>query len=117
MEFGVQDIEGGDFTLFREGEEGMKQGDEVTLVFGEEVLKDRVFGEVYGPEGRGCLLGRVGVCACMRGCLFMGLGSFAVGGVCHGFFHVFLLMGVKVVFLSFLPMQNPIRFLGKREKK
>ncbi len=107
MEFGVQDIEGGDFVVFREGEKGMKQRDEAALVFGEEVLKDRVFGEVYGPEVGFCLL-LVVVCP------FVGLGFFEVGGVC--FFHVFLLMGVKVVFLYSYPMQNPIRFLGKREK-
>ena len=108
MKFGVQDIEGGDFTLFREGEEGMKQGDEAALVFGEEVLKDRVFCEVYGPEGGGCLL-LVGVCPFVRGCFF-------VVCFCHGFFHGgFLLMGGGL-FLPF-PHAKSDPFFGKKGKK
>ncbi len=65
----------------------MKQGYEAALMFGEEVLKDRVFGEVYGSEV----------------------------GFLHCFFHIFLLMEVGCFYL-FL-MQNRDRIWRIREKK
>ncbi len=91
----------------------MKQGYEAALVFGEEVLKDRVFGEVYGPEVGFCLL-LVGVGVYP----FVGLGFFVVC-FCHGFFHHggFLLMGGKSGFSLLLPHAKSDPFFGKKGKK
>ncbi len=93
-------------------------------MFFKEVLKGDVFGEVYGPERLGvCLLmglGYCGFCFFHGVCPFVGLGFLNSGGgcFCHGFFHHGGPPdgGVKRVFLYSYPMQNPIRFLGKREK-